>query len=73
MDIEPEQSKKHDEVDKEKIVVTPRTTSRFEEELVEKASETCMPEVISPKVEKISSSFRNSGVVQWIPKTMDSN
>ena len=52
MDTKAEKRNKHDEVNKEQIMVTPRTPSHFEEEPVEKASETGMPEAISPKVEK---------------------
>ena len=52
-----EKIKKHNGVDKEKIMATPRTQSHFKEELVDIASETSMPQAISPKVEKISSSF----------------
>ena len=52
VDTKAEQINKHDEVNKEQIMVTLRTPSHFEEKPVEKASEIGMPEAISPKVEK---------------------
>ena len=50
VDTEAEQSKKRDEVDKEKIVVTPRTPSHFEEEPEEKESKTCIPELFNGEI-----------------------